>query len=82
MSQLPSKYLPIWTRLKAEKVCRITAPVQFHRTIVKMVKNKRDDDIAYRYMLAENNKTHEIKIAIKNTVIVFTLRELITLQGL
>lgn len=82
MSQLPSKYLPIWNRLKAEKVCRITAPVQFHKTIIKMVKNKRDDDIAYRFELSESGKTHEIKTVVKGTVITFTLRELITLQGL
>lgn len=82
MPQLPSKYLPIWNRLKAEKICRITAPIQFHKTIIKMVKNKRDDDLAYRFDLSERGLTHEIKTEVKGTVIVFTLREIVTLQGL
>lgn len=82
MPQLPSKYLPIWTKLKTEKVCRVTAPIEFHKTIIKMVKNKRDDDLAYRFLLSEKGLTHEIKTEVKGTVIVFTLREIVTLQGL
>jgi hypothetical protein len=82
MSQLPSKYLPIWNQLKQTKVCRITAPIQYHKTIVKMVKNKRDDDIAYRFMLAERHMTHELKTTVSGTVITFTLREILTIGGL
>ena len=82
MSQPPSKYLPIWKRLKADKVCRVTAPIEFHRTIIKMVKNKRDDDIAYRFELAERGLTHEIKTVVVGTVITFRLREIVTLNGL
>ena len=83
MSQLQtSKYLPIWNKLKAEKVCRITAPLEYHTTIIKMVKNKRDDDLEYRFMLAEIGKVHEIKTSVSGTVITFTLRELLTIQGL
>ena len=82
MSQLPSKYLPIWNQLKQTKVCRITAPLEYHRTIIKMVKNKRDDDLAYRFTLAESNKTHELKTSVNGTVITFTLREILTIGGL
>jgi hypothetical protein len=82
MSQLPSKYLPIWNQLKQTKVCRVTAPLEYHRTIIKMVKNKRDDDLAYRYMLAEKHLTHELKTVVLGTVITFTLKEILTIGGL
>jgi len=78
----PSKYLPIWNQLKSTKTCRITAPIQYHRTIIKMVLNKRDDDLAYRYMLAEVGKTHKITTKTNGTVIEFTLREIVTIRGL
>lgn len=77
-----SKYAPIWKQLKASKKCRITAPSQYHRTIIKMVKNKRDDDIAYRFELAERGLTHVIKTKIIGTIITFTLTEKSTLEAL
>ena len=80
-----SKYLPIWEKLKRDKRCRITAPIAHHKTIIKMVKNKRDDDTAYRFELAEKNMTHTIKVSsdkVVKTVIVFTLIERITINGL
>lgn len=77
-----SKYLPIWSQLKSSKKCRITAPIQYHRTIIKMVKNKRDDDIAYRFELAERGLTHVIKSKITGTVIAFSLTEKSTLEAL
>lgn len=86
MSQLhiikPSKYLPIWNRLKSEKICMITADIRYHKTIIKMVKNKRDDDLAYRFELSERGLTHEIKTTVSGTVITFTLREIVTIAGL
>ena len=82
MTQPPSKYLPIWNQLKTTKSCRITAPIPYHRTIIKMVKNRRDDDTGYRFELAERGLTHEIKTAVKGTVITFTLKEIVTLAGL
>ena len=82
MTHPPSKYLPIWHQLKAEKVCRVNAPTVYHKTIIKMLKNKRDDDLGYRLELAERGKTHEIKTVIVGTVITFTLTERITLHGL
>jgi hypothetical protein len=47
-----------------------------------MVKNRRDDDTGYRFELAERGLTHEIKTAVKGTVITFTLKEIVTLAGL
>ena len=77
-----SKYSPIWNKLKRENSCRITAPVIYHKTIIKMVKNKRDDDIAYRFELAERGLTHVIKTKIIGTVITFTLKQKSTLEAL
>lgn len=78
----PSKYLPIWNLLKQDKTCRITAPINQHRKIIKMVRRTRDKDTAYLYDLAESHKEHEIKAASNNTIITFTLIERITLHGL
>ena len=77
-----SKYQPIWDTLKAKKICRITADPVHHRTIIKMLKNKRDDDKGYQFELAEANRTHTIKIHIAGTVIEFRLLERITVYGL
>ena len=77
-----SKYIPIWNQLKAKKTCRITAPIQYHKTIVKMVKNKRDDDVGYRFELAERGLTHVIKTKVIGTVITFSLTEKSTLEAL
>lgn len=77
-----SKYLPIWNRLKQTKLCKITAPINQHRKIIKMVRRTRDRDTEYLYELAEQNKEHMIKAAITDTVITFTLTERITLYGL
>lgn len=77
-----SKYLPIWRELKAKKTCRITAPIRYHRTIIKMVKNKRDDDIEFRFELSERGLTHVIKTKVVGTVITFTLTQKSTLGAL
>jgi len=82
MAYPPSKYLPIWNQLKAKKICKITAPIIYHKTIIKMVKNKRDDDLAYRFELAELGLTHEIKTVVDGTVITFILKKRATLNGL
>lgn len=82
MAHLPSKYLPIWNQLKTTGGCRITAEIKYHATIIKMVKNKRDDDIGYRYGLAESGKTHRILVAVTGSVITFRLKEYITVNGI
>ena len=77
-----SKYLPIWNSLKSKGVCRITAPIKYHKTIIRMVRGKRDDDIAYRMNLAEKNMVHRITTTINGTVIIFRLTEYATIYGL
>ena len=47
-----------------------------------MVKNKRDDDIAYRFELSEKGLTHVIKTKIVGTVITFSLSVKSTLEAL
>lgn len=77
-----SKYKPIWGALKAGGTCKITAPVNYHKTIIKMVRRTRDRDTAYLFHLAETNKEHQINTVIHNTVITFTLTERINIHGL
>ena len=77
-----SKYAPIWKKLKLTKVCRVTSPQKYHKTIIKQVKNKRDDDTGFRFELAERNLKHEIKVTIGGTVITFKLKYRSTIYGL
>jgi len=77
-----SKYLPIWNALKNDKQCRITAPPIYHKTIIKMVKNRRDKDTAFLFDLSEQNLTHKIKYKVSGSVIHFKLIIEATLRGL
>ena len=81
-SQQTSRYLPIWKAMKEHGECRITAPPNYHRRIIKMVKNRRDKDTAFLYQLAETNRTHRIKTKINGTVIHFYLHIYLSIGGL
>lgn len=82
IEQQTSRYLPIWKQLKEKGHCRITAPPQFHTTIIKAVKKRRDKDLAFRYQLQEEHKEHKIQFKIEGTVIRFYLSIYLTIQGL
>ena len=45
-----SKYAPVWRQLRDTKLARVTALPIHHATIIKMIKNRRDKDKAYRYL--------------------------------
>ena len=77
-----SRYLPVWNKLKAEKICKITAPIIYHKTIIKMIKNRRDKDLAYRFQQAELRVQEQIKVSVVGTVITFRLVRKLTLQDL
>ena len=68
-----SRYLPIWNKLKTEKLCRITAPAIYHKTIVKMIKNRRDKDLGYKLECAEKRTHEQIQWSVEGTVITFKL---------
>jgi len=82
IEQQTSRYLPIWISLKETGVCRITAPPQFHKRIVKAVKKRRDKDLAFLYQLQEANRKHTIKYKIDGSVIQFKLHIELSLRGL
>ena len=82
IEQQTSKYLPIWLELKQKGICRITAPPQYHRRLVKAVKARRDKDLAFLYLLKDQDKKHTIKYKIEGTVITFTLKIELSLQGI
>jgi hypothetical protein len=77
-----SRYLPIWNKLKTDKVCKITAPIIYHKTIIKMIKNRRDKDLAYRFTQSELRIHEQIKVSVIGTVITFKLVRRLTLQDL
>jgi hypothetical protein len=77
-----SKYLPVWNKLKTEKLCRITAPVIYHKTIIKMIKNRRDKDLIYRFQQSELGVHEQIKVEVNETVIIFRLKRILRLGDL
>ena len=77
-----SKYLPIWNQLKETGECKVTAPPQFHKKIIKAVQKRRDRDPAFLYQLAEANRLHKIQARVSGTVITFTLTTYISIHGL
>jgi hypothetical protein len=82
IEQQTSRYLPIWLQLKEKGECKITAPPQFHKRIVKALKKRRDKDTLFLYQLAESNRKHTIKYKINGTVIHFRLIVELSLRGL
>lgn len=77
-----SRYLPVWNKLKTEKICKLTAPVIYHRTIIKMIKNRRDKDLAYRFQQSELGIDEQIKVTVDGTVITFKLKRILRLGDL
>jgi hypothetical protein len=83
--QQTSKYLPIWKQLKATGSCRVTAPPQYHKKIIKAVRKRRDKDLAFLYLLRDEHKQHSITATVSPetpTIIEFKLKIELTLQGL
>lgn len=68
-----SRYLPIWNKLKVEKECKVVAETRFHRTIIKMIKNRRDKDLEYRYLCSEHGVKESIKVSVSGNTITFKL---------
>lgn len=77
-----SKYLPVWNRLKRDKVVKVTADKHHHSTIIKMIKNRRDKDTGYRYECAEAGIKEQIKSSVDGTVITFKLKRIYGLGDL
>lgn len=77
-----SKYAPIWKQLKEKKLCKVTAPIQFHKMIIKGVLRRRDNDMSYKFEMAERNLSYRIRARVQGTVITFTLTEYLSLSGL
>jgi len=71
-----SRYLPLWNRLKTHKVCAITAHPKFHKTIIKMVKNRRDKDFGYRFMQGELGIREQIKATVDGSIVTFKLKRM------
>ena len=74
-----SRYLPIWNKLKTQKECKIVAEAKFHKTIIKMIKNRRDKDLEYRYLCAEQKIKESIKVSVSGNTITFKLIKTLSL---
>jgi len=79
---IPSKYLPAWNTLKKDGLCRLVAPKEHHKTIIKAIRNARDDDLGFRLQLEESNKKHIIKATRQESMITFKLILLLKPIGL
>lgn len=77
-----SMYQPIWDALKRDAVCKITAPKALHRRIIKAISKRKNEDVAYKYMMGELGKRATLKYVIENSVITFTLVKTIGVDDL
>ena len=79
---IPSRYTPIWNRLKETGHATVVAEVRLHRRIIKAVQARRDKDLAFRHNLAEVGKKHRITWNITGTTIHFTLTFRTSIYGI
>ena len=82
MPYIPSKYWPIWNRLKATGTATIVADKAVHRRLIKAVQARRDRDLQYKYQLAQKGLKHKIQWTIVGNTITFTLTERVTIYAL
>ena len=74
MSQI-SQYEPIWITLKADRKCRITAPIALHKRIIKAVMKRKNLDIAYKLEREESGYKDEIAYVCNQSTVTFSLKE-------
>jgi len=68
------KYLSIWYQLKKEGKCAVAAPVKLHPRIIKGVINEKYNDIGYKFLLHEDDKTARIEYIREGGKITFVLK--------
>jgi hypothetical protein len=68
-----SQYQPIWDTLKNNGYCRITAPKELHKRIIKAVMKRKNIDVGYKVLLESKNIRQELRYTTEGSIINFTL---------
>lgn len=68
-----SKYAAIWAKLKSTGKCRLVSDPSIHRRIIKAVIKRKDEDLVYKMLLAEENKKGRLAYTIDNNELIFVL---------
>jgi len=70
-----SRYLPIWTKLKTENKVSVAIPQPLHRRLIKAVIKRKDEDLAYKFLLSEacSGRKAKLKYIIQENVVHFKL---------
>lgn len=71
---IPSRYQPIWDKLKAELSATIVAPPHLHKRIIKAVIRRKDIDLAYKFICSNSHKRAKLIYEIKGNAITFSLK--------
>jgi hypothetical protein len=79
---IKSRYLPIWNELKEKGKCRLAAPPALHPRIIKAVKKRRNQDIAFSFLIAEDHKKARLHFESKGSFLSITLHISIGLSEL
>lgn len=71
---IPSRYQPIWDTLKEKRHAKLVAPAVLHKRIIKAVIKRKDVDVGYKFLCAEQFKKARIKYKTTGNIIEFYLQ--------
>lgn len=70
---VPSRYQPIWNLLKEKHVAELVAPAALHRRIIKAVIKRKDVDLTYKFLCAEQHRKAKLSYTVEGNKITFRL---------
>lgn len=70
-----SRYLPIWNKLKTENKVSVALPQPLHRRLIKAVIKRKDEDLAFKFLLSEEcaGRRAKLQYSIQENVVHFRL---------
>lgn len=69
-----SRYTPIWNKLKLDGTCKIAAHPALHARIVKAVKKRKNEDLAFKFSISESQKVSRLTFKATASEIIFYLK--------
>ena len=70
---LTSRYSIIWHKLKQEKTLRVVAPATAHRRLIKAIIKRKDVDLGYKVLSAENHLRPKLAFKSEGNILTVTL---------
>lgn len=68
-----SRYSVIWAKLKKDKQVELAAPPKFHLRLKKAIIKRKDIDLGYKLLLAEEHKRAILEFSSKDSKLTVTL---------